>query len=85
MSVEQAPGSSGQRQVGQAGAAGSQEGYWEYMQRTMQERTQNMNLLGDSVNQLGETSSKWADDASKFVNKTKKNLVMGAVKGKFGL
>jgi syntaxin-binding protein 5 len=55
------------------------------MQRQMQERTQNMNLLGDSVNNLEETSAKWADDASKYVSKTKKNLVMGAVKGKFGL
>ena len=84
--MEQGPGA-GQRQVGPAGVAGSQqqEGYWAYMQKTMQERTQNMNLLGDSVNQLGETSSKWAEDASKYVNKTKKNLVMGAVKGKFGL
>jgi syntaxin-binding protein 5 len=63
----------------------NQEGYFAYMQRQMQERTQNLNLLGDSVNQLGEASSKWAEDASKYVSKTKSNLVMGAVKGKLGI
>jgi syntaxin-binding protein 5 len=55
------------------------------MQRTVAERTQNLNLLGDSVNNLEQTSSKWADDAGKFVAKQKRNLVMGAVKGKLGI
>jgi hypothetical protein len=51
----------------------------------MAERTENLNILGDSVNNLEETSSKWADDAAKYVEKTKKNLFMGAVKSKFGI
>lgn len=85
----------GAARVGAAGAAGAAAGkaasgsqdetYWAYMQRQMQERTQNLNILGDSVNNLEETSSKWADEAGKYVQKTKRNLVMGAVKGRFGL
>jgi syntaxin-binding protein 5 len=55
------------------------------MQRTVAERTQNLSLLGDSVNNLEQTSSKWAEDASKYVQRQKRNLVLGAVKGKFGI
>lgn len=65
--------------------ASQDEGYWAYMQRTVAERTQNLNLLGDSVNNLEQQSSKWAEDASKYVAKQKRNLVLGAVKGKFGI
>jgi syntaxin-binding protein 5 len=70
-------------------AAGSSsaedQGYWAYMQRQVQERTERLNILGDSVNKLEDASSSWATEASKYVQKTKKNIVMGAVKGKFGL
>lgn len=61
------------------------EGYWAYMQRQMSERTEKLGLMGDSMNRLEGNSSGWADDVNKFVAKQKRNLVMGAVKGKFGL
>lgn len=55
------------------------------MQRQMQERTQNLNLMGDSMQNLQENSQGWADDVSKFVGKQKRNLVMGAAKSRFGI
>lgn len=54
-----------------------QEGYWAYMQRQMQERTQNLNIMGDTMDRAEESSSKWADDVNKFVSKQKKKAVMG--------
>ncbi|KAE9966062.1 hypothetical protein BLS_007235 [Venturia inaequalis] len=69
---------------GASGApAGAQEGYWEYMQRQLNERTEKLGLVNDNVNKLEQNSSSWADDVGKFVNKQKKNMVMGAIKGKF--
>lgn len=54
-----------------------EEGYWAYMQRQMQERTQNLNIMGDSMDKMEENSSNWADDVNKFVSKQKKKAVMG--------
>jgi syntaxin-binding protein 5 len=73
------------RAQGRTGAAGQEEGYWAYMQRQVQERTEKLGVLGDSVNKLEETSSSWANEASKYAKKTKQNMIMGAVKGRFGL
>lgn len=64
---------------------GSQEGYWGYMQRQVQERTEKLGTLSDGVNKLEDASQSWATEASKFVSRTKRNLVMGAVKGKLGI
>ncbi|KAF1988323.1 hypothetical protein K402DRAFT_392075 [Aulographum hederae CBS 113979] len=66
------------------GAAGADEGYWEYLQRQVQERTENLGIMGDKVDRLENNSAGWADDVSKFVAKQKRGLVMGAVKSKFG-
>ncbi|KAI4238717.1 MAG: hypothetical protein LQ349_000899 [Xanthoria aureola] len=60
------------------------EGYWAYMQRQMQERTQNLNIMGDSTDKVEESSSNWADDVNKFVSKQKKKAVMGFVGSKLG-
>ncbi|KAL8659321.1 MAG: hypothetical protein Q9226_000494 [Calogaya cf. arnoldii] len=60
------------------------EGYWAYMQRQMQERTQNLNIMGDSMDKVEESSSNWADDVNKFVSKQKKKAVMGFVGSKLG-
>lgn len=54
-----------------------QEGYWAYMQRQVQERTQNLGIMGDTVDHMEESSSSWADDVNKFVSKQKKKAVMG--------
>jgi syntaxin-binding protein 5 len=72
-------------QPGASSAQGQQEGYWAYMQRQVQERTERLGVLGESVSKLEDASSSWANEASKYAQKTKKNLIMGAVKGKLGL
>lgn len=58
----------------------SEQGYWAYMQRQVQLRTENLNIMGDSMNRLEESSSGWADDVNKYVKSQKKKAVLG---GKF--
>lgn len=53
------------------------EGYWAYMQRQVQERTQNLGFTDNSMDRLEENSSNFADDVNKFVSKQKKKAVMG--------
>ncbi|KAI9685453.1 MAG: hypothetical protein M1822_004584 [Bathelium mastoideum] len=73
--------------AGAAGTAAGQqdEGYWAYMQRQINERTEKLGIMGDSMDKLETNSAGWAEDVSKFVNRQKRNLVMGAVKSKFGM
>lgn len=73
------------REAARAGASPSaanqdEEGYWAYMQRQINERTQNINLMGDNMENLERNSSGWAEDVNKFVSKQKRGFVMG---GKF--
>jgi hypothetical protein len=64
---------------------GQDEGYWAYMQRQLNERTEKLGIMGDSMDNLERNSAGWADDVGKFVQKQKRNMVMGAMKSKFGL
>ncbi|KAL4786188.1 lethal giant larvae like, C-terminal-domain-containing protein [Aspergillus varians] len=61
------------------------EGYFAYMQRQMQERTQNLSFAGDNMDRLEETSSGWANDVNKYVKNQKKKAVLGILGSKFGL
>ena len=63
----------------------SEEGYWAYMQRTMQERTQSLGLTGDKLDDLQGQSSGWQEDVGKFVGKQKRKALLGVVGSKFGL
>lgn len=47
------------------------------MQRQVQERTQNLNMAGDSMDRLEENSSNWARDVNKFVQTQKRKAVLG--------
>ena len=67
----------------QARPGGSQEGWGDYLTRQLNERTEALNLMGDNMNNLETQSQGWADDVGKFVNKQKRNMVMGSIKGKF--
>lgn len=60
------------------------EGWGAWATRQLNERTEKLNLVGDSMNSLEQNSAGWADDVNKFVNKQKRGLVMGAMKSKFG-
>ncbi|KAI9759850.1 MAG: hypothetical protein M4579_002057 [Chaenotheca gracillima] len=68
-----------------AQAAETEEGYWAYMQRQLNERTEKLGIMGDSMDHLQETSSGWANDVSKFVGQQKRKAVLGALGSKFGL
>lgn len=82
---EQAAKRAGASSSSAAAAAGQDEGYWAYMQRQVQERTEKLGVMGDGMQNLQDNSANWAQDVSSFVAKQKRNLVLGAVKGKFGL
>nr|OQO20964.1 hypothetical protein B0A51_10241 [Rachicladosporium sp. CCFEE 5018] len=68
-----------------ANAAQQDEGYWAYMQRQVQERTERLGLVGDSMNNLEESSSNWLEDVNKFVGKQKRSAATGLIKARFGL
>ena len=55
----------------------NEEGYFAYMQRQMQERTQNLSLAGDNIDRLEESSSGFAKDVNKYVQNQKKKAVLG--------
>jgi hypothetical protein len=64
-------------------AGGQDEGYWAYMQRQLNERTEKLGLAGDSMDKLESNSAGWADDVGKFVQKQKRNMVMGGKTSRF--
>lgn len=64
-------------------AAGAQEGWGSYLSRQLNERTEKLNIMGDSMDQLQESSRGWADDVDKVVRQQKKNVLMGGLKSKF--
>ncbi|CAI7635727.1 unnamed protein product [Penicillium glandicola] len=63
----------------------SQEGYWSYMSRQVQERTERLGIVGDSMDRLEENSSGFANDVNKYVQSQKKKAVLGMLGSKFGL
>lgn len=70
--------------VAAAGAAGSsQEGWGDYLTRQLNERTEKLNIMGDSMDNLENQSAGWADDVSKYISKQKRNVLIGGITGKF--
>lgn len=67
------------RQIPSASSApdGQDEGYWAYMQRQVQERTEKLGTMGDSMDKLQENSSGWANDVSKYVSQQKRKVLLG--------
>ena len=55
----------------------SNEGYWAYMQRQMQERTQKLGLMGENMDKLEENSNSWANDVNKYIQTQKRKAVLG--------
>lgn len=62
----------------------SQEGYWEYMQRQIQERTENLGLAGDNMDRAAESSESWSNGVNKYIAKQKKQAALGFIGSKFG-
>lgn len=59
------------------------EGYWAYMQRQIQERTENLGFTEDSMDKLEDNSQGWADDVNKYVKDQKKKMIMGGMQALF--
>lgn len=55
----------------------SQEGYWSYMQRQVQERTEKLNTAGDNMDRVGENSSGFVDDVNKYIKNQKRKAMLG--------
>lgn len=79
-----------ERRAQQSGDAGSSssanrsnEGWGDYLTRQLNERTEKLNIMGDSMEGLQEQSQGWATDVNKYINKQKRGLVMGSIKSKF--
>jgi syntaxin-binding protein 5 len=66
-----------------AAAAGSQEGWGDYLTRQLNERTEKLNIMNDSMDSAADASQRWAEDAGKWVNKQKRNMLLGSITGKF--
>lgn len=62
----------------------SQEGYWAYMQRQIQERTENLGFASDSMDRAADSTSDFSESVSKFVAKQKRQAAMGFIGSKFG-
>ncbi|TQS38692.1 hypothetical protein Golomagni_00797 [Golovinomyces magnicellulatus] len=61
---------------------GSNESWGDYMARQINERTEKLDIVSDSMNKIQENSQNWADDISKFVKQQKKSMIIGAVTSK---
>lgn len=81
---EAARAAASRRPASSSSAAQSNEGWGAYMQRQIQERTEKLNIMGDSMENLESNSQGWADDVSKFVSRQKRGAVTGLIKHKFG-
>lgn len=53
------------------------EGWGDYLTRQLNERTEKLNIMGDSMDQLANTTGKWAEDVDGFVKKQKRDLFLG--------
>ncbi|RMZ74972.1 hypothetical protein DV737_g5555, partial [Chaetothyriales sp. CBS 132003] len=54
-----------------------QEGYWAYMQRQIQERTEQLGLAESSMDRAAEDSQSWSEDVSRFVARQKRQAALG--------
>ncbi|TVY57603.1 Lethal(2) giant larvae protein SRO77-like [Lachnellula cervina] len=61
----------------------SSEGWGDFMTRQLNERTEKLNIMGDGMDKMQENSSGWAEDVNKYVSKQKRNMVLGAITGKW--
>jgi syntaxin-binding protein 5 len=69
--------------AGTSSSAASQEGWGDWATRQLNERTEKLNIMGDSMDKVEENSAGWASDAGKWANKQKRNIILGGITGKF--
>ncbi|KAI0520873.1 lethal giant larvae like, C-terminal-domain-containing protein [Xylaria bambusicola] len=61
----------------------SQEGWGDYLTRQLNERTEKLNIMNDSIDNIAASSQKWSEDASKFVSSQKRKMFLGSITSKF--
>jgi syntaxin-binding protein 5 len=59
------------------------EGWGDYMARQLNERTEKLGIMGDGMDRVEQNSKGWAEDASSWANKQKRNILFKGVAGKF--
>ncbi|KAK8022544.1 hypothetical protein PG993_013311 [Apiospora rasikravindrae] len=64
-------------------ATGEAEGWGDYLTRQLNERTEKLNLMGDSMEGAADASKSYADSASKFMKQQQRNMLLGGLKSKF--
>ncbi|KAM7220705.1 Lethal(2) giant larvae protein SRO7 [Rhypophila decipiens] len=81
----QARGGAGSSRAGAAGAGAvaGQEGWGDYLTRQLNERTEKLNIMGDSMDNLQQSSANWADDVNKYITKQKRGMLLGGIKKSF--
>ncbi|KAJ2992154.1 hypothetical protein NUW58_g2266 [Xylaria curta] len=71
-----------QARAGPSSSSG-QEGWGDYLTRQLNERTEKLNIMGDSLDNIATSSQKWSEDASKYVSNQKRKMVLGSITSKF--
>jgi len=64
-------------------SSSSQEGWGDYLTRQLNERTERLNIVNDSMESISASSQKWSEDASKFVSSQKRKVLLGSITSKF--
>ncbi|KAI1435860.1 lethal giant larvae like, C-terminal-domain-containing protein [Xylaria sp. CBS 124048] len=76
--------SSGGGGGGAAAATGrSQEGWGDYLTRQLNERTEKLNIVNDSLEGIATSSQKWSEDAGKLISSQKRKILLGGITSKF--
>lgn len=60
-----------------ASASSSAQSYWNSMQREVQRRTRNLDLTGQTMDRLEETSTGFVDDVDKYLTKQSGKMAAG--------
>ena len=68
-----------------SGRAQQTEGWAEYMTRQLNERTEKLGIMGESMERVSESSAGWANDVGKFVQQQKRKAMLGVLGSKFGI
>ncbi|PBP25268.1 SNARE-dependent exocytosis protein [Diplocarpon rosae] len=67
----------------QAPGTVSTEGWGDYMTRQLNERTEKLNIMGDTSDRMLDNSQGWANDVNKYVSKQKRSMILGGITGKW--
>lgn len=83
-SKRMADASAAMEEQARAGPSSSnQEGWGDYLTRQLNERTEKLNIVNESLDNMATSSQKWSEDAGKFVSSQKRKMLFGTITSKF--